>query len=140
MLMDTTMLEIAVRTAGVLPQAVEDAVRRLQGHFEAHSNPSPEMISAQLAALRQAAPHLFPRQASVSEAGVPVGVVPEMWQSLSPSSKLGWLREHGYGLPPVERRRPPLPLSAEQVAELAAMKPQARMDAYRALQQAQQQP
>jgi hypothetical protein len=137
--MDTTLLETAVRSAGVLPSAVEDAMRRLQGHFEAHGNPSPEMISAQLASLKESAPHLFPRGNQSDAAGVPAGMVPEVWHRLSPSTKLTWLREHGYALPPVERRRPPLPLTSEQMAALAKLQPQARLDAYRALQAPPQQ-
>jgi hypothetical protein len=37
--MNTTVLETAVRSAGVLPSAVEDAVRRLEGHFSAQADP-----------------------------------------------------------------------------------------------------
>jgi hypothetical protein len=132
--MDTSMLEIAVRSAGALPQAVEDAVRRLQGHFAAQADPTPEMISAQLTQLRETAPHLFPRSPAPDAAGVPAGMAPEVWKGLSPSSKLAWARTHGYALPPVQRRPPPLQLSAEQAAALAKLPAQARLDAYRALQ------
>jgi hypothetical protein len=76
-----------------------------------------------------------PAQDPVTDAaGVPAGMVPEVWRSLSPSHKLTWAREHGHATPPVERRPPPLTLSTEQAAALAKMTPQARMDAYRALQ------
>jgi hypothetical protein len=92
------------------------------------------MIAERILALRESAPHLFPRAASVSEAGVPVGVPESVWKGLSPASKLSYAREHGYALPVVERRRPPLPLTSEQAAELAQLKPEARLAAYRALQ------
>jgi hypothetical protein len=131
--METTVLEIAVRSAGVLPSAIEDAVRRLQGHFEAHSNPSPEMLSAQLTQLREAAPHLFPQQAQVDAAGVPAGIAPEVWRGLSPSTKLAWAREN-QPLPVVERRPKPLVLTSEQIAAFATMTPTDRATAYRALQ------
>jgi hypothetical protein len=137
--MDSTVLEIAVRSAGVLPQAVEDAIRRLERHFEAHSNPSPEMISAQLASLKESAPHLFPRGNQSDAAGVPAGMVPEVWKTLAPSAKLAWARTH-QPLPVVERRPKPLTLTSEQAAALAAMPAQQRLDAYRALQAQQQQP
>jgi hypothetical protein len=138
--MDIHMLETAVRSAGVLPTAVEDAVRRLEGHFAQMADPSAAIIAERLTALRTAAPHLFPPQPTVDTAGVPVGVPPEVWKGLSPSSKLSYAREHGYGLPPPERRRPPLPLTAEQASVLATLQPAARLDAYRELQrQAQQQ-
>jgi hypothetical protein len=137
--MDTTLLETAVRSAGVLPSAVEDAMRRLQGHFEAHSNPTPEMISSQLTLLRESAAHLFPRQAQTDAGGVPAGVPESVWRGLSAASKLAYAREHGYALKPVERRAKPLTLTSEQAAALAKLSPAARLDAYRALQ-AQQQP
>jgi hypothetical protein len=138
--MDTTVLESAVRNAGVLSSAVEDAVRRLEGHFAAMADPTPDLIAQQLLALRETAPHLFPRQGGTDAAGVPAGMIPEVWRNLSPSSRLAWAREHGYALPPVARRPKPLTLNAEQAAELAAMTPQARLAAYRAMQQVQQQP
>jgi len=72
--------------------------------------------------------------------GVPAGIPPSVWQSMHPAAKLAWARAHGYGLPPVERRRPPLPLTSEQAAALAKLAPAARLDAYRALQAQQQQP
>jgi hypothetical protein len=136
--MDTHVLETAVRSAGVLPSAIEDAVRRLQGHFAAQADPSPEMITAQLTALKDVAPHLFPRQGATDASGVPAGVPESVWRGLSPSSKLAWARTHGHALPPVERRAKPLPLSAEQAAALAQLSPAARLDAYRALQAQQQ--
>jgi hypothetical protein len=132
--MDITLLETAVRSAGVLPSAVEDAVRRLEGHFSSMSDPTPQMLTERILALREMAPHLFPRAASVSDTGVPTGVPERVWQGLAPASKLAYAREHGYGLPPVERRRPPLPLTSEQMAALAKLQPQARLAAYRALQ------
>jgi hypothetical protein len=138
--MDTTLLEIACRTSGMLESAIPDGLRPLESHFAQMADPTPALITEQLLALRTAAPHLFPRQASVSETGVPVGVPESVWKGLSPASKLAYAREHGYGLPPVERRRPPLPLTSEQMAALAKLAPAARFNAYRQLQQAQQQP
>jgi hypothetical protein len=91
---EMTILETAARAAGVLPSAVEDAVRRLAGHFSAMADPSPAMISAQLAALKESAPHLFPRGNQLDAAGVPGGIPPEVWKSLSPATKLSWAREH----------------------------------------------
>jgi hypothetical protein len=137
--METTVLEIAARAAGVLPSAVEDAVRRLHGHFAAQADPSPELISQQLTVLRQHAPHLFPRPSQTDAAGVPGGIPPEVWRGLSPATKLSWAREH-QPLPVVERRPTPLTLSAEQAAALAQMTPSARLDAYRQLQAQQQRP
>lgn len=137
--MDTQVLETAARASGMLDEAIPDGVRRLQSHFAARADPTPELIAEQLSLLREQARHLFPRQGQVDAAGVPQGVPPEVWRSLSPASKLSWAREHGYALPPVERRAKPLPLTSEQAAALAQLKPAARLDAYRALQ-AQQQP
>jgi hypothetical protein len=138
--MDTTLLETAVRSAGVLPSAVEDAVRRLEGHFNAMADPSPTLLSERILALRETAPHLFPRAASVDAAGTPTGVPESVWRGLSPASKLSYARTHGHGLPPVERRAKPLTLTSEQAAVLATLSPAARLDAYRALQAQQQQP
>jgi hypothetical protein len=137
--MDSALLETAVRSAGVLPSAVEDAVRRLEGHFSAMADPSPTLVSERILALREQAPHLFPPQPSVSAAGVPAGVPASVWQSLSPASKIAYARAHGYGLPPVERRAKPLTLSSERAAALAKLPAQQRLDAYRQLQAAQQQ-
>ncbi len=75
----------------------------------------------------------------MSEAGVPVGVPESVWKGLSPASKLAWAREH-QPLPVVERRLKPVPLTSEQVAELAKLPAQQRLTVYRELQwQAQQQ-
>ena len=138
--MDTTLLETACRASGMLPSAIEDGLRRLQGHFEAHSSPTPELIAQQLLTLRETAPHLFPRTQGTDAAGLPAGVPPEVWTSLSPATKLSWAREHGHALQPVERRHRPLTLSSEQAAALAKMTARQRLDAYRALQAQQQQP
>jgi hypothetical protein len=137
---DTTVLEIAARSAGVLPQAVEDAVRRLAGHFSTMADPTPDLISQQLLQLRENAPHLFTRPSQIDASGVPSGIPPEVWKGLSPATKLGWAREHGHGLPPVERRAKPLVLSPEQAAQFAQMRPADRLTAYRTMQQAQQRP
>jgi hypothetical protein len=138
---DIHLLETACRSAGMLDSAVSDGVRRLQSHFSSMAEPTPQLVTEQLQRLRTVAPHLFPQPPSqIDAAGVPTGMVPEVWRSLSPSARLTWLREHGYGLPPVERRRPPLPLSAEQAAALAKLAPAARLDAYRQLQAQQQRP
>ena len=136
--MDMTLLETACRSSGMLPAALEDGLRRLQGHFAAQADPTPALISQQLALLKETAPHLFPRQAATDASGVPAGMVPEVWRGMSPATKLAWAREH-QPPPVVERRPPPLELSSEQVAALAAMPPGARLSAYRALQ-AQQRP
>jgi hypothetical protein len=141
--MDTTLLETACRASGMLESAVPDGVRRLQSHFSQMADPTPALVAEQLTALRETAKHLFPQQAPVSdtsETGVPTGVPESVWRSLSPASKLAYAREHGYGLPPPERRRPPLPLTSEQAAALAKLAPAARLDAYRALQAQQQRP
>ena len=137
--METTVLEIAARSAGVLPSAVEDAVRRLHGHFAAQADPTPALISQQLAALRESAPHLFPRPSQApAAAGVPAGMVPEVWRSMSPASRLAWAREHGYARGPVARRPRPLTLTSEQAAELAALPVVARLTKYRELQAQQE--
>jgi hypothetical protein len=136
--MDTTLLEVAAHNAGVLPSAIEDAVRRLQGHFAAQAAPSPELLSQQLLVLKERAPHLFPREAQVDAAGVPQGVPPEVWRTMAPSSKLTWLREHGHALPVEERRPTPLTLTSAQIAAFAAMSPTDRTTAYRAMQAEQQ--
>jgi hypothetical protein len=140
MLMDTTVLEIACTTAGMLPSAIEDGVRRLQGHFATQADPTPDLISQQLALLREQAPHLFPRPSQTDAAGVPAGMVPEVWRGLSPSSKLSWAREHGYALKPVERRAQPMTLTSEQAAALAQLPAQQRLTAYREMQAQQQRP
>jgi hypothetical protein len=136
--MDIHILETACRSSGMLDSAIEDGVRRLESHFAQQADPSAALIAERLSLLREQAPHLFPRQAQTDAAGVPAGMVPEVWRGLSPATKLSWARDHGYALPVVERRRPPLPLTSEQVAELAALKPEARLAAYRALQAQQQ--
>jgi hypothetical protein len=66
-----------------------------------------------------------------------------LWESLSPTERYTrerqWLAQHGQAH--VQKQRPgPVQLSSEQVAALAAMTPAARLSAYRALQQVQQQP
>jgi hypothetical protein len=133
--MDMTLLETACRASGMLPAALEDGLRRLHGHFAAQADPTPELISQQLTLLRETAPHLFPRAPQTPDAaGVPAGMVPEVWRGLSPASKLAWARTH-QPLPVVERRPQPVTLQPEQVAALAAMTPAARLSAYRALQQ-----
>jgi hypothetical protein len=137
--MDITVLETACRASGMLDSAISDGVRRLREHFSQMADPSAALIAERLGVLREEAQHLWPQPSQVDAAGVPAGLVPEVWRSLSPSTKLTWLREHGYGLTPVERRAKPVQVSPEQTAAFAAMKPQERMDAYRALQ-AQQQP
>jgi hypothetical protein len=138
--MDTTLLETACRSAGMLDSAISDGVARLRRHFESHSNPTPQLITEQPTVLRTDAPHLFPRQPSVSETGVPVGVPESVWRGLSPATKLAYAREHGYGLPMVARRRPSLQLSVEQAAALAQLPAGQRLTAYRELErQAQQQ-
>lgn len=136
--MDTTILETACRASGMLESAIPDGLSRLQSHFAQMADPSAALIAERLSLLREQAPHLFPREGTVSDTGVPVGVPESVWRGLSPSSKLTYARDHGYALPVVERRRPPLPLTSEQVAELAALKPEARLAAYRALQAQQQ--
>jgi hypothetical protein len=136
--MDSTTLEIACRASGMLPSAVEDAVRRLEGHFTAQADPSPEMLNQQLLRLRETAPHLFPQQAQVDASGVPAGIPPEVWRGLSPSTRLAWAREHGL-MPVVQRRPKPLTLTSEQASQLAQMSPTARLAAYRQLQAEQQQ-
>jgi hypothetical protein len=139
--MDSTVLESACRTAGMLDSAIADGVRRLEAHFAQQADPSAAIIAERLSVLREQAPHLFPREGTVSEAGVPQGVPESVWRHMAPSAKLAWAREHGHGLPPVERRPRPLMLSAEQAAALAKLPAQQRLDAYRELQrQAQQQP
>src|SRR4029453_14226793 len=128
--MNTTLLEVAAPNAGVLPSAIEDAVRRLQGHFAAQAAPSPELLSQQLLVLKERAPPLFPREAQ--------GVPPEGLRTMAPSSKLTWLREHGHALPVEERRPTPLTLTSAQIAAFAAMSPTDRTTAYRAMQAEQQ--
>ena len=136
--MDTTLLETACRTSGMLESAIPDGLRRLQNHFAQMADPTPPLVAEQLSVLREQAPHLFPREGTVSDTGVPVGVPESVWRGLSPSSKLTYARDHGYALPVVERRRPPLPLTSEQVAALAALPPAQRLAAYRELQDQQQ--
>ena len=138
--MDTTVFALAAQSAGVLPSAVEDAVRRLAGHFAAQADPTPDLLSQQLTLLRETAPHLFPGSQALDASGVPAGMVPEVWRTMAPSSKLAWAREHGYALPVAPRRPAPLGVSSEQMATLAALGPVARLTAYRALQAQQQQP
>jgi hypothetical protein len=132
--MDITILEIAARSAGVLPSAVEDAVRRLHGHFAAQADPTPELISQQLIQLREVAPHLFPRAETITASGVPPGVPESVWRGMAPSTKLTWAREHGQALGPVERRPQPITLSSTQAAHLATLPPAQRLAAYRELQ------
>jgi hypothetical protein len=131
---DTTAFETACRASGMLDSAVADGVRRLREHFASQADPSAALIAERLLALRDEAHHLWPQASQIDAAGVPAGIVPEVWRALSPTNKLTWLREHGYGLPVVERRAKPLTLSAEQMAALAKLGPAARLDAYRALQ------
>ncbi len=138
--MDTTLLENACRTAGMLDSAIPDGLRRLQAHFAQQADPATQLVTEQLTALRTAAPHLFPREGIVSETGVPVGVPESVWRHMAPSARLTWLREHGHALPVVERRRPPVPITSEQMAALAKLPAQQRLTVYRELQwQAQQQ-
>jgi hypothetical protein len=69
--MDTTLLETACWASGMLPSAIEDGLRRLQGHSAAQADPTPELVSQQILQLRETAPHLFPRSQGPDATGVP---------------------------------------------------------------------
>lgn len=137
--MDTTVLEIAARSAGALPSAIDDVVRRLSEHFAAQASPSPELVSQQLAQLRESAPHLFPRADATTAAGVPVGLPESVWRSMSPSSKLAWSRQH-QPMKPVERRPDPsYRVPESELASFAGLSPAEALTRFRQLRDSQRQ-
>jgi hypothetical protein len=137
---DTTILESMCRASGMLDSALPDGLARLRTHFSQQANPTAELVAQQLQRLKEEAKHLFVHESPIDATGTPVGIPEPLWKSMAPSAKLAWAREHGYAPEPVQRRAKPLQLSAEQMAALAKLPAQARLDAYRELQAQAQQP
>ena len=111
--MDTHVLEVAAQSAGVLPSAVEDAVRRLAGHFATQADPTPELIE----------PAAHPPQSNRAPSLSPVPGRGRIWGAVRdaprglaravPSRSWRGHRDHGYALPRSSAACPrsPSPLS-----------------------------
>jgi hypothetical protein len=130
----TERLTNAASAAGILASALPDAVAR--GTHAFRDEPTNSQVQQWAASLRDVASHFFPQAPPApGTEGVPPGVPVEVWRGLSPSSKLAWAREHGYGSKPVERRPRPLDVRPEQAQAFAQMTPHERLTAFRQMQQ-----
>ena len=70
--MDSNLLAFELGRAGILPEALEDGLRRAEAHFHNHDY-SAEAASAWCQAQRQEAAHLFGQSATAPVRSSPCG-------------------------------------------------------------------
>jgi hypothetical protein len=115
--MDHDAIDSLARKVGVLPEAVTDIRSRVLARF-AQEQPEPATVEQWLSTtLREAAPHLFPQ--TPTEPWAKLGIERVVWESLSPSTKLGLARQL-QPQPTVTRPHPNRPVPREAPADVQA--------------------
>jgi len=128
------------RETGCIETALPDIVRRCEGRF-AGEEPSPQVVSQWLQGeLRSVAGHLWPPTPTLPQTPWgKLGVPQEVWEGLSPSTKLAMARQLQL-LPPARPRRPErYTATPEQLESIEGLSPMQRLTAYRQWQAEAQQ-